>query len=59
MSLGVLVLVTSMVLKAQVLPKPDSPFQGKIDINPKQSTPDWPTFVTAPEKLSQHRTYLA
>ena len=49
LSLSVLALVTSMVLKAQVLPKPDSPFQGKIDINPKQSTPDWPKFVTAPE----------
>jgi arylsulfatase len=49
LSLGVLALVTSMVLKAQVLPKPDSPFRGKIDINPKQSTPDWPKFVTAPE----------
>jgi arylsulfatase A-like enzyme len=33
---------------AQVLPKPDPPFQGKVDINPGNSTPDWPRPVTAP-----------
>ncbi|HSF56138.1 MAG TPA: hypothetical protein VLA71_20450 [Algoriphagus sp.] len=42
-------LVSSGFLKAQVLPKPDATFRGKIDINPKQSTADWPELVKAPE----------
>ncbi len=46
---GVLALLTSAVAEAQVLPKPDPPFQGKVDINPGNSTPDWPKPVTAPK----------
>lgn len=45
---GVLALLTLAVAKAQVLPKPDPPFQGKVDINPGNSTPDWPKPATAP-----------
>ncbi len=33
---------------SQVLPKPDSQFQGKIDITAAKSIPYWPTPVTAP-----------
>ena len=43
----VLALLTLAVAEAQVLPKPDPPFQGKVDINPGNSTPDWPKPVTA------------
>lgn len=36
--------------EAQVLPKPEPPFQGTTDINPDNSTPDWPEFGNAPEE---------
>ncbi len=35
--------------EAQVLPKPDQPFNGKIEIDPDNSAPDWPEPVTAPD----------
>ncbi|MDR8394300.1 arylsulfatase [Aliifodinibius sp. S!AR15-10] len=48
---GVLVLLMGTVshVQAQVLPKPEPPFQGEINVNPDSSTPDWPEQVTAPE----------
>ena len=46
---AILALLTSTVSTAQVLPKPELPFQGKVDINPGNSTPDWPKPVTAPK----------
>jgi arylsulfatase len=45
---SLLALWTVAVVSAQTLPKPDSPFQGKVDINPAKATPDWPKPVTAP-----------
>lgn len=48
---GVLALLAVAVseTEAQVLPQPDPPFQGKVDINPGDSTPDWPKPVNAPD----------
>ncbi len=34
---------------AQVLPKPEPPFRGTIDISPENSTPHWPKQLAAPE----------
>jgi arylsulfatase A-like enzyme len=36
-------------LAAQVLPQPETLFGGKIAINAKDSTPDWPQPITAPK----------
>jgi arylsulfatase len=44
-----LALLTAAVAEAQVLPKPDPPFQGKVDVNPSNSTPDWPKQAAAPK----------
>jgi arylsulfatase A-like enzyme len=44
-----LLMLTVYGAEAQILPKPDEPFQGTININPEKSTPDWPVQVTAPE----------
>lgn len=44
----ILLMVTVSETAAQVLPKPEPPFQGTIDLNPDDSTPDWPEPVTAP-----------
>ena len=44
-----LALSTVTITVAQVLPKPDAPFQGTVDINPAKSKPDWPKPVTAPK----------
>lgn len=44
-----MVLFISAITEAQVLPKPNPQFQGKVDINPSKSTPDWPDQVTAPK----------
>jgi arylsulfatase len=44
---GMLALWTLAVAPAQVLPKPDPPFQGRTDISASKSTPDWPKPVTA------------
>lgn len=46
---AVLAACTLAVSSAQVLPKPEPPFQGKIDLNPHNSTPDWPNPATAPK----------
>jgi len=35
-------------LGEEVLPKPQPPFQGKVDASRDASTPDWPKPVTAP-----------
>lgn len=48
----VLALWTLAVASAQVLPKPEPPFQGKVDINPANSTPDWPKPLIAPKGAS-------
>ena len=45
----ILALCTVAVAPAQILPKPEPPFQGKADISPAKSTPDWPKPVTAPK----------
>src|SRR5688572_5577462 len=37
------------VLAADVLPYPESPFEGKIGFSTKDSIPDWPKLVTAPK----------
>lgn len=36
-------------IEAQVLPRPDPPFEGRIDIDPRNSTPAWPEPVRAPD----------
>src|SRR5690606_11320721 len=41
-----LMLSVSSNIEAQVLPKPDLEFQGKTDIDPENSIPDWPKLVT-------------
>lgn len=46
---SIFVVLMSPNLEAHVLPKPDPEFQGKIDVNPEHSIPDWPELVTAPE----------
>jgi arylsulfatase A-like enzyme len=46
---GMLALWTVAIASAQILPQPDPPFQGKVDISPAKSTPDWPKPVTAPK----------
>jgi arylsulfatase A-like enzyme len=46
---GILVLLMSPNSEAQILPKPDPEFQGKIDLNPENAIPNWPELVTAPE----------
>jgi len=42
-------LSASSVWAADPLPKPDSPFQGKIDPSRDKSKPDWPQRPTAPK----------
>jgi arylsulfatase len=44
-----LALCTVAMAPAQILPRPDPPFQGKTDISPAKSTPDWPKPVSAPK----------
>ncbi len=46
---AMLALCTVAIAPAQILPKPDPPFQGKVDISPGKSTPDWPKPATAPK----------
>lgn len=46
---GVLTLSAVSGSKTQVLPRPDPPYQGRIEIDPVASTPEWPKPVTAPE----------
>ncbi len=46
---GVLVILIPSVVKAQILPKPDTEFGGKIEVLPENSVADWPHLVTAPE----------
>src|SRR5450759_5010835 len=46
---GMLALWTVAIAPAQILPRPEPPFQGKADISPGKSTPDWPKPVTAPK----------
>jgi arylsulfatase len=36
-------------IDGRYLPSPPQPFQGEIDTNAAQSTPDWPPFVAPPE----------
>ena len=49
LSAAVFVFLTLTGSEAQVLPQPDSPFQGKVDIGARNSTPDWPKPPTAPK----------
>ena len=46
---GLLALWTVAIAPSQTLPQPDPPFQGKTDIDPAKSKPDWPKPVTAPK----------
>ena len=46
---AILALLTLAVSRAQVLPDAQPPFQGKPDIDARNSTPDWPKPVTAPK----------
>ena len=46
---AVFVFLTLTSSEAQVLPQPDWPFQGKVDIDARNSTPDWPKPPTAPK----------
>jgi arylsulfatase len=45
----VCILACAMTLYAQVLPKPEPPFRGKIGRTVKDSTPDFPKEVEAPK----------
>jgi arylsulfatase A-like enzyme len=40
--------VAQMAIAAEVLPQPESPFQGTIGLSAKDSFADWPKPVTAP-----------
>ena len=46
---GMLTLCIAASTPAQTLPHPAPAFQGKIDIDPAKSVPDWPQSVTAPK----------
>jgi arylsulfatase A-like enzyme len=39
--------LSAMIWAADVLPKPDSPFKGKIDPSRDKSSPDWPQRTSA------------
>jgi arylsulfatase A-like enzyme len=47
--LALLVLLEGAASAQDVLPKPDPPFRGKVDVRVANSTPDWPGLVTAPK----------
>jgi arylsulfatase A-like enzyme len=44
---GMLALSAAMIWAADVLPKPDPPFKGKIDPSRDKSSPDWPQRTSA------------
>jgi arylsulfatase A-like enzyme len=46
---ALLALSASFLWAADALPKPDTPFQGKIDPSRDKSKPDWPQRPTAPK----------
>jgi hypothetical protein len=47
---ALLALSAGAIRAADVLPKPDSAFKGKIDPSRDKSSPDWPQRPSAPRK---------
>jgi arylsulfatase A-like enzyme len=41
--------LTTSAVATEVLPKPEAPFAGVIDIDRDKSKPEWPTVATAPK----------
>jgi hypothetical protein len=48
---AIFLVLTSTALGQEVLPQPEQPFKGKIGRTAKDSTPDFPKGVEAPEVL--------